>query len=442
MRYARSVLALSLLAVGLGAPPGRADDWPQWLGPQRDSVWGETGIVDRFPEGGISPVWRVKVGAGYAGPAVAGGRVYVTDFLTDADIRAKTKPETRPRLVGKERVLCLDAKSGAELWKYEAERHYDISFPAGPRCTPTVADGKVYTVGAVGDLLCLDALEGNLIWSKSYRTDYGARTPRWGFAGHPLVDGGKLLCVVGGEGSLVVAFDKNTGKELWRSLSAKEPGYSTPALIEAGGKRQLVIFDVESLHGIDAETGAEYWGVPLVPLYSMAIMTPRRVGDYLFAGGSGDKSVLLKLDPSKPRVTEVWRGRRGTAISPTNMTPYVDSQTIYGADRAGPLCAVDLATGQRLWETCEPTTGKEPALYGTAFIVRNGQRYFLFSETGDLIIANLSPKAYAEVSRMKLLAPTGTAFGRDVVWSHPAFAEKCVFARNDKEIVCVSLEKR
>jgi hypothetical protein len=124
------------------------------------------------------------------------------------------------------------------------------------------------------------------------------------------------------------------------------------------------------------------------------------------------------------------------------MTPYIDSQTIYGADRSGPLCGVDLATGKRLWETCVPTTGKEPALYGTVFIVRNGERFFLFSESGDLIIANLSPKGYEEVSRMKLLAPTGTAFGRDVVWSHPAFAEKCVFARNDKEIVCVSLERR
>ncbi len=440
MRNSRTILALTLLIPGLGTAPLRADDWPQWLGPMGDSVWRETGLVDRFPEGGLKPVWRVKIGGGYAGPAVADGRVYVTDFVTDADVRAKSDPMSRPKLTGKERVLCLDAKSGKELWKHEDARTYGIAYPAGPRCTPTVADGKVYTVGAEGDLLCLDAVKGGLVWSKNYGKDYKATTPQWGYAGHPLVDGNKLICIVGGEGSVAVAFDKDTGKELWRALSAKEPGYSSPTLIEAGGKRQLLIFHAQSLNSLDPETGAVFWTVPIVPNYGMAVMTPRHVGDYLFAGGNGGKSVLLKLDPAKPAVTEVWRGTRDTSISPINMTPFLDAETMYGTDQPGPLCAVELATGKRLWETSAPTTGKTPAACGTVFIVRNGTRYFLFSETGDLIIARLSPKEYEEVSRMKLVDPTGVAFGRDVVWSHPAFADKCVFARNDKEIVCVSLQ--
>jgi outer membrane protein assembly factor BamB len=440
MRRSRMILALTLLISGLGTTGLQADGWPQWLGPTRDAVWHETGIIDRFPEGGLKPAWRVKIGGGYAGPAVADGRVYVTDFVTDADVRAKSDPMARPNLAGKERVLCLDAASGKELWKHEDARTYAISYPAGPRCTPTVAEGKVYTVGAEGDLLCLDAANGSLVWSKNYGKDYQATTPQWGFAGHPLVDGKKLICIVGGEGSVAVAFDKDTGKELWRALSAKEPGYSSPALIEAGGKRQLLIFHAQALNSLDPETGAVYWTVPLVPSYGMAVMTPRRVGDYLFAGGNGTKSVLLKLDPAKPAVTEVWRGTRDTSISPINMTPFLDGEMIYGTDQPGSLCGVELKTGQRLWQTSTPTTGEKPAACGTVFIVRNGERYFLFSETGDLIIARLSPKGYEEVSRMKLLEPTGLAFGRDVVWSHPAFAEKSVFARNDKEIVCVSLQ--
>jgi outer membrane protein assembly factor BamB len=442
MRVSRTILALTLLIPGLGTTALWADDWPQWLGPKRDDVWHETGIVDQFPEGGLKPAWRVKIGGGYAGPAVANGRVYVTDFVTDADIREKSNPMARPKLDGKERVLCLDAKTGKELWKHEDARTYSISYPAGPRCTPTVADGKVYTVGAEGDLLCLDAAKGDLIWSKNYNAAYQAKTPIWGYAGHPLVDGKKLICIVGGEGSVAVAFDKDTGKELWRALSAKEPGYSSPYLIEAGGARQLLIFHSQALDSLDPETGKVYWTVPIVPNFGMAVMTPRRVGDYLFAGGNGGKSVLLKLDPSKPAVTELWRGARDTSISPINMTPMLDPETMYGTDQPGSLCAVELKTGKRLWETSAPTSGKTPAACGTVFIVRNGDRYFLFSETGDLIIARLSPTGYEEVSRMKLVDPTGVAFGRDVVWSHPAFAEKCVFARNDKEIVCVSLEAK
>jgi outer membrane protein assembly factor BamB len=435
-RFHASFLLVLVLSV-----PVRADDWPQWLGPQRDGVWRETGIVDKFPEGGIKPLWSVKIAGGYSGPAVADGRVYVTDFVTDADIRAKSDPGARPKLTGKERVLCLDAKTGKELWKHEDDRTYNISYPAGPRCTPTVAEGKVYTVGAEGDLLCLDAVKGKVIWSKNFKTDYKATTPMWGFAGHPLVDGKKLICIVGGEGSVAVAFDKDTGKELWKALSAKEPGYSSPTIIEAGGKQQLLIFHSEALNSLDPETGKVYWSVDIVPSYGMAVMTPRKVGDHLFAAGNGGKSVLLKLDPSKPAVTEVWRGKRNTSLSPINMTPFVDAETIYGADQPGPLRGVELATGKHLWETSAPTTGKKAEACGTVYIVKNDERYFLFSETGDLIIAKLSPKGYEEISRMKLVEPTGTAFGRDVAWSHPAFAQKCVFARNDKEIVCVPLGK-
>ena len=173
----------------------------------------------------------------------------------------------------------------------------------------------------------------------------------------------------------------------------------------------------------------------------MSIMAPRKRGDYLFAGGIGFKSVLLKLAKDKPAAQEVWRGKPTRSLSPVNSTPFLEDDTMYGVDQPGPLCAVDLPTGKRLWQTFKATTGKEKASSGTAFLVKNGGRFFLFSETGDLIIAKLSRKAYEEVSRGKLLEPTAQIFGRMVVWSHPAFADKCVFARNDKEIVCASLAK-
>src|SRR5262249_36181378 len=153
------------------------------------------------------------------------------------------------------------------------------------------------------------------------------------------------------------------------------------------------------------------WSVPLEPAFGMAIMAPRQLGDYLFAGGNGDKAVLLKLAADKPAVTEVWRGTAKTAVYPVNSTPFLEDGTIYGVCTKGQLRGVKLETGERLWETFAPVAGGDRvAQAGTVFLVKNGGRFFLLSETGDLILAKLSPKGYEEVSRCKLLEPTGDGF--------------------------------
>jgi outer membrane protein assembly factor BamB len=425
------------ILLALLAPAARGDDWPQWMGPSRDDVWKETGILDKFPDGGPKIRWRAKVGLGYAGPAVAAGRVYVLDYLSTGD--SKGYPTVRGKLKGSERLACFNAADGTLLWKHEYDCPYDVSYPGGPRCTPTVQGGKVYALGAMGDLECLDAEKGDVVWSHDLKKDYKIKTPQWGFCGHPLVDGNKLFCLVGGEGSVAVAFDKDTGKELWRALSAREPGYCPPTLIEAGGAKQLLIWHAESVNSLDPETGKVYWSVPLEADYGMAIAAPRRLGSHLLVGGQANKGVLLELAADKPAAKEVWRNAKPGVYSATS-TPFLQDETAYGVDFAGGgLRAVKLADGAKLWETHAPTTGGKRMFDGTTFLVKNGDRFFLFAETGHLIIARLSPKAYEEISRCKLLEPTQTAFGRSVVWSHPAFADKCVFARNDKELVCASL---
>jgi outer membrane protein assembly factor BamB len=424
--------ALALLL----APAARAEDWPQWMGPDRDGVWKETGILDRFPPGGPRVLWRARVGVGYAGPAVAAGRVYLADYLTEGDATANTFG--RSKLQGSERVLCFDAKSGDLLWKHEYPCAYDLSYAGGPRCTPTVHGGKVYTLGAMGDLVCLDADRGSVVWARDLKKDYHIKAPTWGFCGHPLVDGQKLFCLVGGDGSVAVAFDKDTGKELWRALSAKEPGYCPPTLIEAGGTKQLLIWHSQSLNSLDPETGKVYWSVPLAAQFAMCIAEPRRLGDHLFASGMGNKGVVLKLASDRPAAMEVWRDVKPGVYS-SNATPFLEGETVYGIDCAtGYLRAVRLDDGKMLWETLAPIGGRK-AVHGTAFLVKNGDRFFLPSETGELVIARLSPRGYEEVSRCKLLEPTNNAFKRPVVWSHPAFANRCVYARNDKELVCASL---
>lgn len=138
-----------LLCVSIASLPASADDWPQWGGPQGDCVWRETGIVDKLPKGLLPRKWSTPIGAGYSGPAVADGRVYVTD---------------RQQAEETERVLCLDAETGKVLWKHEYPVTYTIQYPAGPRATPVIADGRVYTIGAEGDMYCLDAQDGKVRW--------------------------------------------------------------------------------------------------------------------------------------------------------------------------------------------------------------------------------------------------------------------------------------
>jgi outer membrane protein assembly factor BamB len=435
----------ALLAAALAA---HADDWPQYMGPGRNGVWAEKGVIDKIPKAGLKAKWRTPIAGGYAGPSVAGGRVYVHDFLTEDDVKGGSKPVPPTKaLSGKERLHCLDAKTGKPLWKHEYDIVAKVSYPAGPRATPTVASGHVYGLGMVGNLFCLDVKTGKPVWEKDLVKEYKTRVPMWGFCSHPLVVGDRLYVIVGGEGSVCVCFDRKTGKELWKALDAKEPGYSHPTIIEAGGKKQLIVWHAEAVNGLDPETGKVFWTVDLEPLYGMSIMAPQKSGNLLWAGGIGNKTLLLELAKDKPGAKELARGEAplrgkpmtGTWLGPVNMTPLIEGDTIYGVDQPGTFLAVDLKTGKRLWHTWSPTTGTKEANSGTAFLIRNGPRHFLFSESGELVLAKLSREKYEELGRTKLVEPTGFAFGRNVVWSPPAFADRCIFVRNDKEAACFSL---
>src|SRR5207244_3675227 len=222
--------------------------------------------------------------------------------------------------------------------------------------------------------------DGAVVWSKNFKRDFKSKTPIWGFCGHPLIDGQKLFTIVGGEEGVAYAFDKDTGKELWHALPAREPGYSAPTMIEAGGARQLLIWHTESLNSLNPETGEVYWSVPLAPVYGMAIMTPRQSGDLLFAGGIGGKSVLLKLAADRPAASEVWRGSIKSGASPVNSEPFLEDGFMYAVDQPGTLLGVRLDTGERVWETFRAVTAEaNPRRInsGTAFLVKNGDRFFL-----------------------------------------------------------------
>ena len=438
--------AIALVLVLAAGGPGlaAAEDWPQWRGAGRLGVWHEDGIVERFPAGGLQVDWRVPVGSGYAGPAVADGRVFVLDWREDPDSRT---------LDGTERALALDEETGAVLWTHEWATSYQIiqaRYAIGPRATPTVDGDRVYVVGATGRLWCLDAATGAVVWQQDYIADYDTTVPTWGVTSAPLVDGERLIALVGGEpDALVVAFDKRTGEELWRALDVVgEMGYAQPVIFEAGGARQLIVWHPAALVSLDPETGEAYWEQPWEVGMGMTIVTPVTADDYLLVSQFYNGALMMRLNQDRPDATELWRGasrselpHQTDTLHAVMSTPVIAGGTIYGVGSYGELRGLDAATGTRLWDTGDMTPQER---WGTAFMVRHGERYFVNNGVGDLIIARFTPQGYVEIDRTHLIDPTnevGTsrAWIRTVNWSHPAYANRHIVHRNDREIIRASL---
>jgi len=417
--------------------PAFSEDWPEWRGKGRIGIWNESGILDEFSEKGLTVLWRTPIHAGFAGPAVAAGRVFVTDFEATAGLK------------GTERALCLDEKSGKILWTRAWEVNYGkISYPVGPRATPTVDVDRVYIVGATGTLICLSTRTGDVIWQKDYAKDYGMQMPPWGITSAPLVDRDRLIAIVGGQpDAKVMAFDKMTGKEIWRALpSDSEQGYCQPVIFEVGGIRQLIIWHPSAVVSLDPLTGKVYWQQPFRINMGMTLATPVLSGTHLLVSSFYNGSMLLDITGEAARV--LWKGKSDSEINTDGLhavinTPVIDGDYIYGICSYGQFRCLDLKTGERVWETMEVT--KEKARWASGLIVRQGDRYFINNDRGELIIAKLSPKGYQEISRTQLIKPTTNSGNRRelgaVNWSHPAYADRCIFARNDEEIVSMSLAK-
>ena len=434
---------LTLLMAAFACSPILADDWPQFLGPKRDGVWREDGILEKFPAGGPKKLWSVKIGGGYAGPAVAGGKVFAIDYTKDGSSAIES-------------VSCFDAEKGTRLWNstYSADYKIPGGYASGPRCTPLVDGEFVYTVGSMGDLNCYAAKDGKLVWSKNYVKDFKAKIPIWGFASHPIIDGDKLICVTGGTSeNLVIAFDKTTGKELWHSQDiAADCGYAAVMIYDFDKIRTAVVWHQNAVIGLDPETGKRLWKYDFPVKYALTAPTPRQVGsDQLFITAFYDGPVMLKIEGNK--ATPVWKGKKASekpdetdGLHSIMPTPFIKDGHIYGVCSYGELRCLKADTGERLWSTRKPTIGTpteegKPTRWGNAFLTEHADRFFIFNEKGELIIAKLTPKGYEEIDRAAIVAPTNKDAGRKTVWVHPAFAGKKMSVRNDVELVCVDLAK-
>ncbi len=429
----RMILCLCVVATvpALSTPGACADDWPQWRGPNRDGVWHETGLIESFPGLRLELEWRAPISGGYSGPTVAEGRVYVTDRVVEpAEI---------------ERVLCFDAMTGTEVWTHAYDCAYErVGYPDGPRASVTLADGFAFALGTMGHLRCLDAATGELRWKKDPGTEYTIRKPQWGIASAPLVEGGLVIVQVGARpDGCMVAFDTSTGTERWRALSDKA-SYSTPVIIDQAGRRVLVCWTGERVAGLDPATGEVYWE-HAIPAEKMVINVPSPVveGNRLFLSAFYDGSWMFRLLQDTPAVELVWRRigeneRRTDALHAMMSAPLILGDHVYGVDSYGQLRCLEADTGDRVWEDL---TAVPPARWATIHMVQNGPNIWMFNEAGELIIAKLSPEGFGEISRAKLIDPTQGQLSRGggVCWSHPAYAYKRVYARNDNELVCANL---
>ena len=443
--HSRLAITIALACTALSTTLD-ADDWPEWRGAGRQAVWAEDGIVDRFPSGGLTVTWRTPIHGGFAGPVVADGRVFVTDFAF--------LPETKV-MDGTERILALDEGTGDVLWTHDwpaAYRNLQFSYATGPRATPTVDGDRVYVAGAGGMLLCLEAATGRVVWSHDAVAEYDTTIPVWGVASAPLVEGDLVIYIVGGEpDALVVAFDTQTGAEVWRAIDVvMEMGYGQPIIYDAGGVRQLIIWHPSAVSSLNPATGEVYWDEAWDVQGSMTVTTPVKSDNYLFFTQFYGGSLMLRLDTDRPAAERLWQVAGSSempdgtaALHSLITTPIVEGDYIYGVGSYGELRGLDATTGDRLWASDQMTVQRR---WGAAFMVRHGNRYFVNNDAGDLILAQFTPEGYVELDRTKLIEATSRAgYGprrfedRAVNWTHPAYANRHIITRNDNEIIRVSL---
>ncbi len=409
-----------------------ADDWPQWRGTGRDGVWRETGVIEKFVGPEIPRRWSVEIAAGYCGPTVADGRVYVTDRLTE------------PEEV--ERIHCFDWTDGSKIWTHSYPCKYaKLGYRDGPRASVTIDRGRAYALGAMGHFFCLDAVTGEVLWKKDPVADFNVRLEMWGIAAAPLIEGDLVILQIGGRpGACVVALQKTTGRRRWAALD-DQASYSAPICIDQAGRRVVVCWTATRVVGLDAKTGRLYWQHEIgYTRWPIAVATPVAYKDRVFISGVDKGSLMLRLLSESPQIEKLWWRYGGQTKDQTEClqslmcTPYVCDGYVYGVNRYGVFRCVNADSGDRVWED---HTATSQADFGTLHIVPGSKHVWIFNDRGELIISRLSPQGFDELSRAKLIKTTrGQLNRRDgVTWSHPAFAYRHVFIRNDEELVCASL---
>jgi outer membrane protein assembly factor BamB len=415
-RLARALGFVTAATVFLALSSGRpanAEDWPRWRGPRLDGISGETGLLKGWPEGGPRRLWRAGLSGGFSTVAVADGRVY-----------------TQTKEKNQEVVVCLDAATGKDLWRFRYDADYR-AYPSftgggrpqsrtGPRATPTVDGDRVYTLGATGVLLCLDAKTGKEVWRQDLLRLGGRDCPRHGYCSSPLVVGERLYIHPGGpKGKSVAALDKKDGAVIWETLD--DPvGDGSPIWVEVGGSPQVIYFTGIAAVGVDPKDGRQLWRYPWKTHHDLNIATPIYAGGKVFVSSNyGTGGAVFRLtDRGEPET--VWEAK--------SMQNHISTSVLFRGQLYGfsedRLRCVDFETGNVLWDR----TG-----LGRGSLLIADEHLIIMGEYGQLVFARATPDGYSEVSRCQVFDP-GT-----LTWTVPVLSGGRLFVRSENALLALDV---
>lgn len=399
-----------LLVAAAALPIFAAEDWPRWRGPNADGSFPNAPEISK--SGGLDFVWKQKIGGGYSGVTVADGRVYTMDREA-AEGEAIT-----------ERVLCFDAKSGEPIFQHSYAADYgDLQYASGPRASVTIHEGKAYSLGANGNIFCLDATSGESIWSVDSAATMKAERPTWGFAASPVIWKDLVIFHIGVPGGSYVAFDKNSGEEVWRGPD-DPAGYGTPVFVEREGQKVMVGWTPKHIVAMNPDSGEVIWKAPYDVTSGVSIATPLIHQNIVLASGywQGSKAISLADGSLVWENNEFLRGLMSQGFARDGFAWLLDKEQ--------GLNCFELKTGKKLWDDDHQFTPTDRNPQATFVRLRDSDEFFVLNANGELIHATITTEGITEHWREQLLGKT---------WAHPAYSGSFIFARDDRSIVCARL---
>jgi outer membrane protein assembly factor BamB len=384
-----------------------AEYWTDFRGPKRDGEYREMPIVTNWPAEGLKPIWKQPIGGGYASFVVAGGRAFTIEQRGAREV-----------------VAAYDVPTGRELWTNAWAAEFSESLGGdGPRATPTWHDGRVYALGATGELRALDDASGRVIWRTNILTDNGADNLTWGMAAAPLIVGETLIVLPGGpKGRSVVGYNRTTGVRMWSALSDQQ-AYASPMLVTLVGVQQLLVFTATRAIGLTPSDGSLLWEYPFATYNGINASQPLVIGDnrVFISASYGAGAAMLELSRGANggfSVREVWRNNR---MKNRFSSPVLKNGIIYGLDEAI-LAAIDADTGDLKWKG---------GRYGYGQVLLTGDKLIVLTEDGDLALVRATPDRHEELARFPVL--------EGKTWNVPALAGGYLLVRNLAEMAAFDL---
>jgi outer membrane protein assembly factor BamB len=417
--------ALVLTSTTAFAAAPQSFDWPQWQGPDRNAISRETGLLKEWPKEGPPLAWKIKgLGGGYSGPSIAAGKIFGMSNRGDDEV-----------------VWALSEKDGKELWAARLGPAFQQpGFPQGkegPACTPTVDGERLYVIGMAGNLACLQAQDGKVVWQHSFTGDFGGRIPQWSYRESPLIDGDKVICTPGGPDATLVAVDKMTGKTIWKSQVPGDPGaaYSSGIAIDLEGQREYVQLTAKGLVGVAASDGRFLWRYDRVAnSYGIICSTPIYHEGQVFAssayGVGGGLVKLSKTGDGGVKAEEVYLSRR---MQNQHGGMILLDGSLYGANgsnEGGFLVCLEFKSGNVLWD--ERDDSQRRALKGSLALA-DGRLYYLV-ENGTMLLIEPDPKQYVERGRFE--QPDRS---QQPAWVHPVIANGKLYLRDQDLLLCYNI---